>query len=1276
VKKLLLILFICYLPLRAQNFWGNSFGGTQVDEAQAVDIDPTSQESVTAGFFASAANFNGTNLVASGICDIFITKHATSGNLLWVKQLGGSGMERASSVSIDGSGNIFVTGFFEGSFLFNGTTYTSVGQEDVFIAKLDPNGNPLWFVQEGGTASDLAHAIKIDVNGNAVITGQFSGSADFGGSILTGILEDVFIAKYNGADGSLIWIQQGTGNYSDRGISVCTDENANVYVTGQFSDTITFDVQHNYNLFNSIYVIKFDPNGNEQWFRAIAGGLTNFSFDIESDYSGDIFLTGDFTGNLQFLAPINQSLTNPHTYKVFLAKMSSAGGLVWARADGSESEITSRSVDVQGSQVMFAGNFKCTFDDYSDMYGTGIFNSVGFWDCYLTSYDANTGNRQWARQWAGPKDDKCNSLAIDNSGIPLTAGSSADRLNIPKPIGSNPALFAPPALCVGSPNTGYCSGAIDYDQFYKLDCIGSTDIFTGKFIDVNRLPYDYYFRSGAACDRPDLPVCIFGGTFTGYGDCSPDSLEFCQTAFLWANTFTIPCSSYGTGPNYTYLWSNGESLNQAAISTTGNVSVTVTTEDGCYTSTDNIYVIVHPLPAPPLISDDVVINTLAIFADTIQLCAPDTALLTGTPQGSLGAYSNYYWDAGSPLSLSAAVDSTGHYEFTVTDTNGCINTNSVYVLIHQPIQPILPAMECIIDTDHNDSIEICTDDPVYVNIFDQLTSANCIPYLSGTCSCNGNNFVTLNSNEFGYPCAGFPLVPTSDTLFHIECHLTQVNTCDTFIYDISDSLYVIVHSLPDPHVSIHSVGSLCAGDTVLATATGDGPIVWSFSPLSPLSFNGVDSAWINQPLTVNVTVTITDSNGCHAAASDYLVLDYPIPPSITILPSNGLICPGDSVEIIVPGGYSNYQWFGPGSADFPNTSTIYASESGFFYCTVTDADGCEVTSEIVEISQYTVPNLFVAPDNILCDTNESASISVFSSAAGLYNWVFPPAGSALSINVNQPGTYICEFTLCGMTIYDSVQVYIDTNHVSISTNDSIVTCINADVALNATPGFTNYIWQPGSLTGQSITVTNPGSYVVVATDALGCSITSNYIEVSVDNNIQPPDTTGAIFCTPDSVQLSAYGSGTIHWYISLTSTDTLYTGNIFHTPLLTGTTIYYVTSSIDSCTSERIPIYAIAISCDTVVPPDSVAMPNVFTPNGDGSNDFVSFEVFNPDCFRAIIYDRWGVAVFESEDPTIKWYGTNKDGGPLSDGVYFYVVEYCPPTHPVKALKGFIHLFN
>ena len=1279
MKKLLLILWFCFSPLYAQNFWGNSFGGTQVDEGQAVDVDPTSQVSVTAGYFASAAGFNGNNLVASGACDIFITKHSASGNFLWVQQLGGNGMERVSSVSIDAGGNIFIAGFFEGNFFFGGNTYTSVGQEDVFIAKLDPGGNPIWFVQEGGAASDLAYAVKVDVNGDAVITGQFSGTADFGGNILTGVQEDVFIAKYNGTNGSLIWVQQGTASHSDRGVSVCTDENANVYVTGQFSDTITFDVPHNYNLVNSIYVIKFDPNGNEQWFRVAAGGLTNFSFDIESDYNGYTYLTGDFTGTLQFLAPINQSLTNTHTYKVFLAKISSTGDLIWAKADGSESDITSRSVDVQGNQVMFAGNFKCTFDDYSDMYGTGIFNSVGFWDCYITSYDVNSGTRQWARQWAGPKDDKCNSLAIDNNGIPLTTGSTTDRMNIPKPIGSNPSLFSPLFPCTGSPNVGYCSGAADYDQFYKLDFAGATDVFTGKLIDANRLPYDYYYRNGAGCTRPDLPVCISGNTFSNYGDCSPDSLEFCQTATLWANSRTIPCTDNGTGPNYTYQWSDGENLSVASIHTTGNVSVTITSDDGCYTSTDNIYVIVHPLPAPPLISDNVVINTLAVVADTIHLCAPDTAVLTGTPQGSPGSYNNYFWSTDSILSFNTVADSTSLYQFTVTDTNGCTNTNSVYVIIDQPIAPIIPAMECILDTDHNDTVEICINDPVYVNIFDQLTSVNCIPYLGGYCSCNGTTFITFNSNELGYPCAGFPLVPTSDTVFHIQCHLTQVNFCDTSSYDLSDSLYAIVHPLPDPHVSIHSSGSLCSGDTVLVTATGDGTITWSFSPLPPLSFNGIDSAWVNQPLSVNVSVSITDTNGCHASAYDYVILDYPIPPSITLLPSDGLICPGDSVEVSIPGsGYASYQWFGPGSVNFPSTSTVYVSESGFFYCTVTDTSGCEVTSNIVEISQYTIPTLFVAPDHMLCDTNEYASISVFSSANGLYNWVFPPAGNSPSVNVNHPGTYICEFTLCGTTMYDSVQIYLDTNHVVIYTVDSIVSCFHASATLTATPGFNSYVWQPGSLTGPSITVTTPGSYMVVVTDTLGCSIRSNDIVVSVyPGNVEPPDTASAIFCMPDSVQLSAFGAGIIHWYASLTSTDPIYTGNVFDTPLLTGTTVYYVSSTIDSCTSARIPVYATAISCDTVIAPaDSLVMPNVFTPNGDGSNDFISFEVFGTNCFRAIIYDRWGVTVFESNDPLTKWYGTDEAGRPLSDGVYFYVVEYCPPNKPVKVLKGFIHLFN
>ncbi len=1277
MKRILLLLPLIVGNIYCQNNWGNTFGGTQTDETFAVEIDYNNgSNSIEVGYFTGLASFNGTNLGSAGFSDIFITKHAPNGNFLWVKQLGGSGEERAVSVSLDANGNIFITGHFWGSFEFGGTTYTSFGQEDAFIAKLDPAGNPIWFVQEGGSSSDLAFSIEVDINGNPVITGEFNGVSTFGATVLTAVQEDVFIAKYNGATGNMIWVQQGTADFSDRGIAVCTDENANVYVTGQFSDTITFDQTHDYNLFNGVYVIKFDPAGNELWFRVIAGGLTNIAYDITADHTGNIYLTGDFTGGLQFLAPINESLINPHYYKIFVAKLTTGGNFVWAKADGSDNEITSRAIDVRGTQVGITGHFKCTFDEYAELYGDGVFNSVGYWDCFATCFDP-AGNRQWARQWASSKNDKATGIVIDNAGVFLLSGSTNKNLIIPMPLA--PSIYWTPTISnYGSPNPGYC-GQAEYSNYIKMGFSGTTDAFAGKLIDPAREPYDYYFREAPGCTKPFVPGCVVTSPpLNPYtSNCAPDSVKFCENAILGANTNTNTDNSGGSGPNYNYTWSNGAgNVYFTNISTTGTYSLTMTTEDNCYSSSDDIYVIIYPNPPVPLITDDVVINDHAFPTQLIEICAPATILLTGTTVGSSSLYADYHWITNPSLDSTMVVNASGYYHFVVEDTNGCTAANMVHIILHEMFDLIDPILICPTDVDLNDSVDICENTGVQFQVIDQLTSTGCIPELAGHCIFNNDSmYVTYFQNDMGgSPCSIFYLSPTTDdTTYTVFCHLTQVNICDTTEYFVYDTIYVNIWPNPEAVVDLTGPTAFCDGDSALFTATGNGSINWGFSGSAAVYFNWVDSLIVNSPTFVSVSVLLTDSNGCSDYASDYLYITTPNPPTIYTNPANGLICPFDSVQLYVyyPN-YVSYTWYGPGLIPFPNAPSVYTSVPGLYYCSVIDTNGCELVSNIVEVYEYATPNLYATPNNFLCYPGDTATIHASCSVDGMINWLNPASGgSATSVVVDQPGVYTCEILSCGVLTTSSIIIEMDTNTVNVFASGDLEFCENTEYAISATPGYLNYLWQPGNQLGQTINVTTGGNYFVVITDEFGCAITSDTISLySYPTTAEDPDTVGAFFCAPDMVQLFAYGSGIITWYDSPISTTAINIGVSFLTPMLNATTTYYVENANDSCTSNRIPVVATAVPCD------SLTLPNVITPNGDGTNDGINFSLFGSTCLEVVIYDRWGVEIFAAEQPNIIWYGTNMLNEPLSEGVYFYMIRYCPKNQPTQLKKGFIHLFN
>ena len=93
-----------------------------------------------------------------------------SGNWLWATKAGGTSNDYGYSIALDDVGNTYVTGFFQGTATFGSTTITSSGFSDIFVAKMDTNGNWLWTERAGGTVTDRGYSITLDDAGNTYVT--------------------------------------------------------------------------------------------------------------------------------------------------------------------------------------------------------------------------------------------------------------------------------------------------------------------------------------------------------------------------------------------------------------------------------------------------------------------------------------------------------------------------------------------------------------------------------------------------------------------------------------------------------------------------------------------------------------------------------------------------------------------------------------------------------------------------------------------------------------------------------------------------------------------------------------------------------------------------------------------------------------------------------------------------------------------------------------------------------------------------------------------------
>jgi len=350
--------------------------------------------------------------------------------LLWAKQSGGPGLDRAWAIAQDGLGNSFVTGFFNGTATFglgevNETTLASAGGDDMFVAQYDSSGLLQWAKRAGGAGLNRGLGVAVDDLGNSYVTGVFQGSATFGQgeanqtTLSSAGSDDIFVAKYDSA-GLLQWVMRAGGTGSDQGLSIAV-EGSDSYLTGFFNGTATFGQgQTNQTTLNSagsddIFVAKYDSAGLLQWVRRAGGSGLDQGVGIVVDGSGNSYLTGFFSATATF-APgqANQTtLVSAGDRDIFVAQYDSVGTLVWAKRSGGAGTDRGFSISVDGS-----GNSYVTgVINGSATFGPGEANqttltSAGLEDIFVAKHDAS-GILQWAKRAGGTGTDGGLGIGVD-----------------------------------------------------------------------------------------------------------------------------------------------------------------------------------------------------------------------------------------------------------------------------------------------------------------------------------------------------------------------------------------------------------------------------------------------------------------------------------------------------------------------------------------------------------------------------------------------------------------------------------------------------------------------------------------------------------------------------------------------------------------------------------------------------------------------------------------------------------------------------------------------
>jgi len=325
--------------------WTRQLGTASNDIALDMTSDSSGNVYVT-GFTEGA--LEGSN---AGSTDLFVVKYNTSGVKQWIQQLGTSSNDNAEGITIDSSGNIYVTGATSGAFDNN----TNAGYQDLFVVKYNSSGVKQWTQQLGTSSNDLAHGIATDSSGNIYLTGSTYDSIDFLGShredlfvvkydsdgdwkwtrqvddagigvdIIANSNGDIYVASSNGnatlmkydSDGNKLWTKQldSDGPLSAYGLTM--DDNGNIYITGNAHSEICNAVpghDEDWEACLDAFVVKYDSEGDWKWTQKIGTSSYDAGDGITTDSSGNVYLTGVTSGNLD-------GNTNAGEYDLFVMKL-------------------------------------------------------------------------------------------------------------------------------------------------------------------------------------------------------------------------------------------------------------------------------------------------------------------------------------------------------------------------------------------------------------------------------------------------------------------------------------------------------------------------------------------------------------------------------------------------------------------------------------------------------------------------------------------------------------------------------------------------------------------------------------------------------------------------------------------------------------------------------------------------------------------------------------------------------------------------------------------
>ena len=877
---------------------------------------------------------------------------------------------------------------------------------------------------------------------------------------------------------------------------------------------------------------------------------------------------------------------------------------------------------------------------------------------------------------------------------PASSGCAAITGNFKFTIGPGPTVSVnSPTVCTGNTATLTAGGTA---SSYSWTPSASLSASTGSVVTCNANATTAYTVTGSkgACKTTATTTVTINPTTT----LTVNSATICA-----GETATLTASGAGT-----YTWSPSVGLNTiygstvlATPSLTTTYSVQASSASACM-AFDTARVFVKPLPQ--------------LSTTSATVCAGDSALLT------VSGASTYSWSPNTSLHLNAAGDSAksgSNVSATYTVTGmiaSCASSETVSVTIGIPSSIQLTASANPVCFGHSDTLKAsggnsytwtpgagissssgstaltntlsttvsytvhgslgtCSLNPAVITITVTPIPQLHLSHDTGICFGTSASLNVQGASSYSWtPSAGLSSTTSGTLTASPAASQTYVVTGTTGNCSASDTVKLTI--MPLPSFTLNGSANICAAQqtaTLTASNGGLGALNYTWTPSSAITGSNTGYTVSATPLSnTQYTVYVSDSNGCWQTDTISVGV-YPVP---QVQSSDTLTCVGNSV-ILQASGASTYSWVPAVNLNASSgSSLIFTSmSSAIFTYTIQGEDmhGCRGETQM----SVTVNDLPVISANsaTIC-LGQTANLQ--ASGAGSYSWTpstYLNTGNGAGVLSNPLLAGIIDYTVTG----------IDSNHCSNKTDVHVTTfalpqinagsdqiiCRGDSIGLQVS-GADSYVWNPATSLDNSNTdhvLAFPSAttnYTVSGLNAItGCvnqdfvTVFTNTVHASFSADPESGEAPLQVSFTNQSMGANAYtwifGNGNTVVNTSTISVQTIYQNQGTYSACL------IATSSI-GCRDSACAIMLVSEGF-------AISIPTIFTPNGDGINDLFFIKSSGLSSLQVLIYDRWGLKIWESNAISGYWDG-NHGSREVTDGTYFYIVKTTDHSGKKKSYTG------